>query len=87
MLTRGVLDLCSRCPLALASRRMRTGPVTLAKLAKAHAALYNGCVSTQDVPEGSVTSGVLGSASQILCDDQPFGSAENTTALRLAERR
>jgi hypothetical protein len=66
---REALDLCSRCPLAFANRRMSMGPVTLAKLAKAHSALYNGCFSSQDVPGGSVTSGVAGSASRIPCDD------------------
>jgi hypothetical protein len=66
---------------------MSMGPVTLAKLAKARAALYNRCVSTQDVPDGSVTSGVLGLASRILCDDPLPDGAEDTTAPRLAERR
>ena len=87
MLTRGALDLRARCSLALASRRMSMGPVTLAKLAKARAALYNRCFSTQDVPDGSVTSGVLGLASRILCDDPLPDGAEDMTAPRLAERR
>jgi hypothetical protein len=65
----GILRLEWVSSIGALTPRMSTRPVTSAKLADAHSVLFNGLSSGADVPGGSVTSGVLGSASRTVCDD------------------